>query len=280
MKNSRSQNLALYLPLLVFVAYVAWWVGINHFNWPSRDNYTDSYSLIALTGSISGIIVAKKWGLFKSKFGRAIGFFAIGLFMQFLGQIIYALYFRLGNVELAFPSIGDVPYLLTGIMYLVAIYNLLKVVVYKDSIFKPKIILIASVIATVSLALVMYIAFLHLAIHDDRGAIYSVVNAAYAIIQAFYFLLGLVALMQTKRMAGGKMLVSVSVMVVALLMQYAADFSFLYQSYHDTWQAAASNDLYYVVAYGSMALAILMIDKARRNASGALTQQNAQSAGT
>jgi hypothetical protein len=222
-------------------------------------------------------LVAKKWGLFKSRFGRTLGFFAVGLFMQFLGQLIYGLYFRLGNVELAFPSVGDIPFLLTGIFYVLAIYSLLKVIVFKGSVFKPKSVLAASIILTLVVAWLMYASFLHLAIHDERGTIYSVVNAAYPIIQAFYFLMGLVAIMQAKRIAGGKMLASVSVMLIALLVQYGADFSFLYQSYHNTWQPASSNDLSYVMAYGLMALAILMIDRVRLQASA--VSQTAQESG-
>ncbi len=272
MKNNRRQNVALYLPILVFVIYVAWWIGINHFDLPSPDDFTDSYSLVALTGAISGIIVAKKWGLFKSKFGRALGFLSVGLFLQFLGQLTYALYFRLGDVELAYPSVGDIPFLLTGVFYVAAIYSLLKVIVFKGSVFKPRIVLLVSIIATVGLAWLMWIAFLHLAVHDERGTIYSLTNAAYPIIQAFYFLMGLIALMQARRMAGGKMLVAVSILLVALLVQYAADFSFLYQSYHDKWQAAGSNDLFYVIAYGFMAFAILIIDRVRRKVSSQIEE--------
>jgi hypothetical protein len=264
MKNTKGQSLALYLPLLVWAAYLVWWLGINFANWSSRDNFTDTYSIIALTGAFSGIMVAKKWGLFKSSFGRALGYLSAGLVMQFFGQLIYGLYFRLGNVELAFPSVGDIPFLFTGIFYGLGVYNLLKVIVFKGGIFKPRTVLFLGVIATISTLCLAYAAFLHLAIHDERGAIYSVVNAAYPLIQVFYFLLGLVALMQAKRIAGGKMFYPVVAVLVALVAQYLADFSFLYQSYHDTWEAASSNDLFYVIAYGLMAYAILTIDKTRR----------------
>lgn len=264
MKNTKGQNLALYLPLLIWAVYILWWLAINTNGEGSRDNYTDTYSLIALSGSIAGIVAAKKVGLFQSRFGKTIGFFSLGLFMQFLGQLIYGLYFRIGNVELAFPSVGDIPFLLTGIFYALGVYNLLKVIVYKRSVFKPRTVLFLSIIATASLFALMYQAFLHLAVQDERGTIYSVVNASYAIIQTFYFLLGLVALMQAKRIAGGRMFISVCVMLLALLVQYAADFSFLYQSYHDSWQPASSNDLLYVCAYGLMALSILMIDRVTR----------------
>ena len=264
MKNTRSHNFILYLPLVVCLLYIVWWLGINKLDWPNRDNYTDTYSLVALTGAIAGIVAGRKWGLFHSKFGRVLGFFALGLLGQFFGQLIYALYFRVGDVELAFPSVGDIPFLITGIFYFLGVYNLLKVIVYKGNIFKPWIILVTSILATALLLWLMYISFLNIALQDERGTIYSLTNASYSIIQAFYFLLGLVALMQARRMSGGKMLKPVAIMLVALIMQYLADFSFLYQAYHDTWEAAASNDLFYVIAYGAMALSILLIDRTRR----------------
>lgn len=264
MKNKKSQQIALYLPLVICLGYIIWWLAINKLNVPNRDNFSDSYSLISLTAGLAGLVAAKKWGLFKSKFGAAIGFFALGLILQFLGHLIYGLYFRVGHVELAFPSVGDIPFLLTGFAYILGVYNLLKIIVFKGSIFKPRIVLIISTFITVIIGWLIYVGFLHLAIHDERGTIYSVVNAAYPLIQVFYFLIGSIALMQAKRMVGGKMLAAVSTMLVALIVQYIADFSFLYQSYHDIWKAAGSNDLVYVVAYGLMALSILMIDRTRR----------------
>lgn len=269
MKSTKSQNVAFYLPIAMLVGYLAWWVLINYFEWPDRDNYTDSYSLIALTTSVIGLVAAKKWGLFKSKFGAAIGYFSVGLFLQFLGHLIYAYYFRVQNIELAYPNVGDISFLLTGVAYTLAVYNLLRVVVYKGSTFKPRIILGVSILLTLGLAWLVYESFLKLGLHDERGFIYSLLNFSYPFIQAFYFLLGVIAIMQAKRMSGGKMLGAVSVMLVALMVQYAADFSFLYQSYHETWVAAGTNDLIYTLAYGLMALSILMIDRVRHNVAAA-----------
>ncbi len=264
MKISKLQDSVLYIPLIIWVGFVVWWILINVTGKGSRDNFTDTYSVVALATFISGAIVARKWGLFKSRFGSVIGYFAVGLLMQFLGHFIYALYFRLGNVELAYPSIGDIPFLLTGVFYILAIYNLLKVIVVKGNVFKPRYVPVISIITTLILSWLVYVSFLNLAIHDERGIIYSLVNAAYPIIQVFYFLMGVVAILQAKRMAGGKMFLSVSVILAALVVQYAADFSFLYQDYHGTWKAAGSNDLIYLVAYGLMGLSIIMIDVVRR----------------
>jgi hypothetical protein len=259
----KKNQVLLYLTLVVIVLLLLWWVGINFLSFNGQDNYTDIFPVSALIGGIGGLMVAKKWGFFSSRLGASLAFFSIGLMLQFFGSIIYTLYFRIGGIELAYPSVGDIPYLTTSILYVFAVYNLTKVIVVKGSIFKPLGVLVAAVVTTIVLGIALYVSFLNLAIDDPRGAIYSLVNVAYPVIQAFYFLIGIIALLQAKRMAGGKMLFSVSLLLVALIVQYVADFSFLYHSYHDTYQPAGITDLMYTFAYGLMALAILMIDRVR-----------------
>jgi hypothetical protein len=279
MKRNKVQGSILFLPLLAWACYLAWWLVINYTNGGNiesvaRDNFTDTYSVVALVGGIVGLIAAKKWGLFKSKFGSALGYFSVGLLMHFLGFGIYTLYYRIGGVALAFPNIGDVPLLLTSLFYIFAVYNLLKVIVFKGSIFKPRAIFVVSLLATFGLLWLLWGAFLHLGINDERGNLYSLLNVAYPLIQAVYFVLGIVAVMQAKRMTGGKMLIPVIVMLMALVLQYAADFTFLYQSYHETWVPAGSNDLLYLLGFGIMSLSILMIDRVRRNVLTPVTQDS------
>jgi hypothetical protein len=259
----KKNQILLYITLFLAILFLLWWLGINLLKLNGSNNYTDIFPVIALIGGIGGLFVAKKWGFFKSRLGAALSFFSIGLMLQFFGSFIYTLYFRIGGIELAYPSVGDIPYLTTSVLYVVAVYYLSKVIVVRGSIFKPIGVLITAIIMTIVLATVLYFSFLNIAIQDPRGAIYSIVNAAYPVIQAFYFLIGIIALLQARRMAGGKMLLSVSLLLVALIVQYAADFSFLYQAYHNTYQPAGSSDLLYTIAYGLMAFAILMIDRVR-----------------
>lgn len=256
--------LYLYIPLFLAVTFLIWWLAINFFDVPNADNFADSISVVALTGSIAGFIAGKKWGLFKSKFGSSIGFFSLGLLMQFLGLLIYTLYFRVKGVELAFPNIGDVPLLLTSVFYTLGAYSLLKVIVFNNNPLKPMSIFFISTAVTIGLLSCMWLAFLRFGINDDRGTVYSILNVAYPLTQAFYFLIGLVAVLQAKRMSGGKMLKPVLIMLVALIVLYAADFVFLYQSYKESWQPASTSDLLYVTGFGLMALAILAIDHTRR----------------
>jgi hypothetical protein len=279
MLQNKITKLWTITPIIIWICYVVWWVVINYTNGGNvegavRDNYTDTYSIIALLGSIVGVTIAKKWGLLKSIFGKTLFYFSIGLLLQFFGQFTYALYFRIGHIELAFPNIGDLFYISTSFAYILAVYYLLKVVIIKKGIFTPRWVLITSLAATGVLAWLSYISFLNLAIQDERGLIYQVLNVAYPLVQAFYFILGFIALMQSKRLSGGKLFRPVSFILLALFVQYLADFTFLYTSYHQAWEAAGTNDLIYVLAYGFMIVAIIMVDRVRISTTPQQTSKN------
>jgi len=77
-------------------------------------------------GGIFGIIIARKWGGFKSLIGRAIIMFAIGLILQELGQLIYTYYIYFLHVEVPYPSLGDVGYFGSIPFYILGILSIAK----------------------------------------------------------------------------------------------------------------------------------------------------------
>lgn len=266
MKNRVNQLITVLFFLSVFI-WLGWWILLNVFNkGPSGDHFTDSYGVTAALGAIVGLLVARRWGGFKTKFGRAISFFALGMGLQFLGQLTYTLYFYIGNVELAFPSVGDIPYLLSNVFYIIAVSGLLGVLTYGKKFYKPLWITLVAIVATGLVLYLMSVSFLGIAIQDDRGTIYRVLNVAYPLIQAVYFGIGIIALLQSKILTGAKMFGSLVLLLLALMTQFAADFFFLYKSYHETWQPGGLSDLIYLIAYGLMGLSILWIDVVRRRA--------------
>jgi len=249
----------------VAAVWVIWWIALNVFGrGPSADDFTDSYGIVALVGSVLGLTAAHRWGGFKSTFGRSISFFSLGMAFQFFGQLIYTLYFRLAGVEAAFPSWGDVAYMASNIFYIIAVAQLLRVICYPRKFYRPLYVVAAALAITGLVLLGMYKGFLNIGITDERGLIYQLLNAAYPLVQSIYFFLGLIALFQSKILAGARMFYAIALMTVALLTQFAADFTFLYKSYHETWIPAGISDLIYLIAYGLMGISIIMVDRVRR----------------
>jgi hypothetical protein len=172
--------------------------------------------------------------------------------------------FRQFDVELAFPSIGDMPFFLSMIAYITGLVYLLKTITFGRPFFKPVVIGVAGIVAMALVIGIAYQGFIKLGIHDERGYVYSTLNVMYPILQAGYVLFGVIALLQSRLIAKGKLFSAVLLILVALLLQYAGDFAALYQSYHGTWVAAGSSDLLFVLAYGLMTIAINKVDRVRR----------------
>lgn len=266
MKKRLNQLItALFFSAILF--WGTWWVLLNVFNRGfTGDHFTDTYGVTAVLGSVIGLLAARRWGGFKTKFGRSLGFFAVGLGLQFLGQLTYTLYYYVADVELAFPSIGDVPYLLSNIAYIAAVGSLLGVLTFGKKFYKPWWVTALAILITGLVLYGMSVSFLGIAIQDDRGAIYRVLNIAYPLIQAVYFAVGVIALLQSKILSGSKMFGSLVLLLLALMTQFAADFLFLYKSYHETWEPGGPSDMVYLLAYALMGISILWVDSVRRKA--------------
>ncbi len=270
--KAKTKNLLLLTPIAVYFCYLLWWIFINYissdsssnFDTSMRYNFTDTYGVVALTTAVVGLFISRKWGTLRSKFGKTIFFFSVGALLQFAGQLTYALYYRIGGVYLAFPSVGDIPYMLSYISYVIAVFYLIKVIIFNQSILKSKAIVFSGMLAMTAISIISYFSFLNIAIKDERGVIYQVLNVAYPAVQSLYFLFGIIALIQSIKINQGKLFKPVALILIALIVQYAADFGFLYQSYHETWKSASINDLMFMTAYVLMALSIVMIDRVRK----------------
>jgi hypothetical protein len=184
------------------------------------------------------------------------------------------MYFRFGGVELAFPSIGDIPYLLSNLFYIVAMVYLIQFLCLTRKFYQPWWVIAVALVVTGLIVYAMTVSFLNIAVTDERGAIYSVLNVAYPLLQSIYFLLGLIALLQSRILAGAKMFAAITLLLLALLTQFLADFTFLYRSYHDTWEPAGVSDLLYLLAYSLMGISIIMIDIVRRRAVAPKSAEN------
>src|SRR5579872_4206927 len=113
----------------IFLAFSVWWIiiQVSVHNNTSVENqlFSGTYGVLALLGGIWGVIISRKWGGFKSIFGRSILMFSVGLLLQEFGQIAYSLYY-LRNIEVPYPSLGDVGYFLTIPAYIYGVYLLGK----------------------------------------------------------------------------------------------------------------------------------------------------------
>ncbi len=243
----------------VFLGFLAWWFTFQHVvenQGVAVQWFGGTYGVVALIGAVIGLVAAVKWGGFKTLLGRALMFFSLGLLAQEAGQLIYTYYIYGAKIQIPYPSWGDVAYFGSVVLYIIAALLLsrtagvgfsLKKGVYKAVAFLiPALLLVAS-----------YAVFLHNHEYDTSHPLTVFLDFGYPMGQAIYISLGLIALFLSRRLLGGVMKRGILLVILALFVQYVADFNFVYESSRDKYLAGQYADLLYLISYFVMATALI-----------------------
>lgn len=249
---------------LTTLIFVGWWLYINIvLRSPDHNNINNQifgavYGVVAVLGGIIGLVVSKKWGGRKSLVGRALLFFALGLFAQELGQLIYSYYTYVQNIDIPYPSVGDIGYFSSVLFYILGAWQLAKAAGIKFSL-KDRSKKITAVVLPLLLLTGSYLFFLRDYQFDFSSPTASLtvfLDFGYPLGQTVYIIIALMTYMLSKNLLGGIMKNRVLFLLLALLIQYLADFTFLNAVKTGAPFPGGANDLMYLLAYGAMALAL------------------------
>lgn len=249
----------------IFAAFVLFWLCINVFKVlpdeeVAKKLFTNSYGVVALLGGIFAVFISQKWGGAKSLIGRAILLFGLGLLAQELGQLMYAYYIYIQQIDVPYPSLGDIGYFGSVLLYVAATYTLFKATSSKFTLVtisgKLKTLLIPS-----GLLLFSYFVFLKGYNFAETPVITSLLDFGYPLLQALYISLTILVLILSRKYIGGMLKSVILLTLLALGFQYLADFSFLYQVKHENWSPGGINDLIYLTAYYLMSISILKFER-------------------
>jgi hypothetical protein len=248
----------LILLVSLFTFYTIWWLLINLGFLESEDlaNYfTDSYGLIAAVGGVAAFFVSKKWGLFKSTFGRALALFSIVLFFQFLGQLSYAIYYYVYHIENPYPSFGEVFYFGSIPITIYAIWLLGKAIGVSKSLKSPAMKTI-SIIVPLTMMLISYKVFLTNYDFTDVSPLTIFLDFGYPLGEAIFIAFAFVAYWLSRSQLGGLLKKNVILLFMSLILQYSADTIFLVNTMNDTWRPAGLDDYLFLLAYFAMGAAL------------------------
>lgn len=247
---------------ILFFAYSLWWIYLQLYKQSGDiafDYFASTYCLMALWGGFWGLRTAHRWGGWKSLMGRAIYFFSFGLFAQAFGQLAYSYYVMVVGVEVPYPSIGDVGYFGSIPLYLVAIIHLahasgvhLTLRSYESKLW--------AVAVPSALLIGTYALFLTEYAFDFSAPLTIFLDFGYPLGQSIYVAVALLTYVLSRTLLGGRMKKRVIFILLALFLQYVADFVFLYQAHTDQWLAAGINDFLYFAGYYIMTLSLLQLD--------------------
>lgn len=258
-KSNTKIKILYFLALSVFGGFAAWWLYNYFFLEPdarSNELFSDTHGLLALIGSLIGFWVATKWGGIKSVFGRSIFLLSLGLLAQVFGQAMYSYYALVQGIEAPYPSIGDIGYFGSVILYIFAILLLAKTAGAKFNNVSTGKKLVATFLPLALLA-GSYLIFLKDYEFDWTYPLVVLLDFGYPLGQATYLALAILTFLLSRGLLGGIMKNKILLLLGAFLVQYAADYAFLYRFNREIWYPGDISELLYLTAYGLMVIAIL-----------------------
>lgn len=250
--------------ILLFAIVLTWW-GSFFFIQADESSMLQMkgiwgacYQIAALWGGIWGLMVAKSWGGRRSLMGRAIGAFAIGLLLQNFGQSVFSYYNLVLQVELPYPSLADIGYFGSIPFYIYGTLMLAKASGIKISLksFSGK---IQAVLLPLAMLTSSYYFFLKGYEFDWSAPLQVFLDFGYPLGQAVYVSCALLAYFLSTKTLGGAMKNKVLLILFALLIQYFADYNFLFQASAGTWNVSGYGDILYLTAYFLMAIGLIQL---------------------
>jgi hypothetical protein len=259
---SLTKDKLSHLVLVLFFIYTAWWVILNlSGSRAAFPNYLFGAvygTSIALFGSVMGLISAGQWGGTKSVMGKAVIFLSLGLFAEFFGQLVNSFYNLYLKVEVIYPSLGDLGFFGNIPLYIIGILLLARASGVKITVrsFASQIqaVLIPAVLLSAS-----YLLFLRNYTFDWSKPLTVILDFGYPLGQALYVALALLTFNLTRTVLGGVMRLRVFLLLIAFVIQYAADLSFLFANSAGSYYVGGYVDFIYLLAYTVMTLGLLQL---------------------
>lgn len=251
----------------IFILLLAWRLVIN--NEESIEIWVDSYQILAIFGGLIGIFFARNWGGAKSLIGRAMLSFSAGLLLQSFGQSVYAYYGIFQDVEAAYPSLGDLGFFGSIPFYIFGTISIARASGGKFGMRRVK-NKVFTILLPLLLLLVSYTFFLRGYEFSEVGALTIFLDFGYPLGQAVYIALAITTFIVTQKVLGGLLKQPVLLLLFALLIQYAADFTFLYRVSRDLYVLGGGTDILYLIAYFFMFMALNKIGQVSHKLNGAL----------
>lgn len=261
---NKSKNLTI-VSILIFIVFSAFWgyLGFKGLRGDTNEAelFSALYGSMALFGGIAGLFISKRWGGSKSLIGKSVLFISLGLFAQATGQITYSMYTYLFHREIPYPSLGDFWYFGSVVLYILAMISLLRALNVRTGLktHKNRLLILIIPLALLSLS---YYEFLRGYEFDFTNPLVVFLDFGYPLGQAIYVSLALLAYLLARPYLGGLMRPVISFLIAALVIQYIADFTFLYQVSKDTWETGGVNEFMYLVAYFVMTLSLIRFNEA------------------
>lgn len=264
--DKKVTNKELWIVFVLFIFFSVWRFLIIFLS-PAESDFNlfsffwgATYQIIAIWGGVRGLMIARPLGGIKSKLGRTVAVFSIGLLFQSLGQSISSYYvYTTGNIP--YPSLGDIGFFGSTVFYVYGVYLLARVsgVYFSLKNYQTQLV---SFLLFALMMLGSYLLFLRGHDFDFSYPTEALLNIGYPFVQAAYVAIAVLTLLLTRNYLGGMLRSSMLFFLFALISQYISDFVFLYQANYSSYIPEGLTDYLYCFSYFVMAAAVLFFGRA------------------
>ena len=219
--------------------------------------------VIPLVGSLIGFSNAKLWGGFRSAVGRAITFLSLGTLTWAIGMLIWNYYIFLAQVEVPYPSLADVAFILSWPLWTVGFIELSKATGVKFALRQTK-----GKILFIIIPLVVTLASYYLLITVARAGVIEWSSGGLKLFFDLFYPIGDVVILAVAFMLfslsynflGGRYKTAVWVLIMAFVFNYFSDFLFSYTTTKETYFNGHFVDFLFATTMFILSLGLSMLD--------------------
>lgn len=261
--NLTKSTIAL---LIYYTALVLWWsfIYINGYvDLKSNYLFGAALALIPLFGGVIGIIRSKNWGYFNSHIGKFLMLLSLGLITWSIGTLIFAVYNLFLSVEVPYPSLADVAYIVSWPLWALAMISISFATGMRFQIKR-----LSGKIFSLSIPLVVAFISYYLLIVVARGGeiIFSLEKSkvffdlAYPLGDVIILTLSLLIYGLSFNYLGGTFKKPILIILFGFVLNYFADFSFSYTTTIETFYVGSWVDFIFMTAMMFLAIGVTMFD--------------------
>jgi hypothetical protein len=251
----------------LYVASLIWWATLDRsaeVTPLSNYLYTLLEGVFPILGGLYGLLLAKRWGFFSSSFGRAITFLSLGLLFWGLGEMIFVGYYNLLiHVEVPYPSLADVAFIVSWPLWGIGMVNLSRATGAKYALkgAAGKLVLVVFPIIIIALSYYLLVTVARGGvISSSEGAIKVFFDLAYPVGDVVILTLTTLIYGLSFKYFGGKYKIAIYVLLLGFLANYFADFTFSYKTTLGTFVPGGTADFLFTLAMFLLAFGVSSLD--------------------
>lgn len=219
--------------------------------------------VVPFIGSLVGFHNSKRWGGLKSSLGKAVGFISAGVFSWSIGMLFWCYYIFIAQIEIPYPSLADAAFILSWPLWAIGILFLSKATGVRFALREMSGKVLLGIVPVVAIALAYY-----LLVPIARGGVLEFdtldkwklfFDLFYPIGSAVILTLTLTFFSLSSGFLGGRYRAPITVLTLALLVNFFADIMFSYTTTNETYYNGSFVDMLFVTGMFLFALSLTLM---------------------